>query len=282
MLQAVDREQISAVVTNWRGQGQKVALVPTMGNLHAGHLALVREARKHADRVVTSIYVNPTQFGEGEDYSTYPRTYEADRSSLEASGCDLLFMPGHETVYPFGIEHSIRVVAPPDIASRLEGKSRPGHFDGVLTVVARLFNLVSPDVAVFGEKDYQQLLLIRRMVDDLSYAVEIVAVPTFREQNGLAMSSRNSYLDDTQQDAAAHLNLVISGVAELVRQDPACWKRAEIDAVAKLEKLGFQVDYVAVRDAGSLAKPSPDANELRVLVAAKCGQTRLIDNMKII
>ena len=207
MLQAVDLEQIRRVTRDWRRQALTTALVPTMGNLHEGHLALVRKAREHADRVVASIYVNPTQFGEGEDYGSYPRTPDTDRVALEASGCDLLFAPGHDTVYPPGIKNSIRLVASPHLAAPLEGECRPGHFDGVLTVVARLFNLVGRDVAVFGEKDFQQLLLIRRMVEDLSFDIRIVSVPTVREHNGLAMSSRNRYLR-AEEKAASHLHLL--------------------------------------------------------------------------
>jgi pantoate--beta-alanine ligase len=282
MQQAVDLEQIRRVMGDWRRQALTTALVPTMGNLHEGHLALVSEARKHADRVVASIYVNPTQFGEGEDYDSYPRTPDTDRAALEEYGCDLLFAPGHDTIYPPGITNSIRLVASPDLAAPLEGECRPGHFDGVLTVVARLFNLVVPDVAVFGEKDFQQLLLIRRMVEDLSFDVRIVSVPTVREPNGLAMSSRNRYLRQEDREAAVQLSSVLSDVVEQVRNHPASWKQAEEGAMRHLETLGFRVDYVAVRRADSLAAPSEEGAQMRVLAAVHCGQTRLIDNMKII
>lgn len=282
MLQAVDLEQIRRVTRDWRRQALTTALVPTMGNLHEGHLALVREARRHADRVVASIYVNPTQFGEGEDYDSYPRTPETDRAALEASGCDLLFAPGHNTMYPVGITNSISLVASPDLAASLEGECRPGHFEGVLTVVARLFNLVSPDVAVFGEKDFQQLLLIRRMVIDLSFNIQVVSVPTIREHNGLALSSRNRYLRKEEKEAAVQLNAVLMDVVEQVRNQASRWEQAEQDAIDRLEVLGFGVDYVAVRRADNLAAPSGKGASLRVLAAAWCGQTRLIDNMKII
>ena len=282
MLHAVDLEQIRRVMRDWRRQALTTALVPTMGNLHEGHLALVREARKHADRVVASIYVNPTQFGEGEDYDSYPRTPDKDHAALEASRCDLVFAPGHGTMYPLGITNSIRLVASPDLAAPLEGACRPGHFDGVLSVVARLFNLVGPDVAVFGEKDYQQLLLIRRMVEDLSFDVRIVSVPTVRENNGLAMSSRNRYLGQEEKGAAVQLSSVLSGVVEQVRSHPAGWKQAEQGAMRHLESLGFRVDYVAVRRADDLGVPSEDEAPMRVLAAVHCGQTRLIDNMEII
>jgi pantoate--beta-alanine ligase len=281
MLQAVDREQVWSVVHDWRAQGLTIALVPTMGNLHKGHLALVERARKEADRVVTSIYVNPTQFGVGEDFGNYPRTLKSDRAALKASGCDLLFAPNHATVYPFGIDHTVRVTASPDISAKLEGRTRPGHFDGVLTVVVRLFNLVCPDVAIFGEKDYQQLLVIHRMVEDLSFNIRIVPVPTVRERNGLAMSSRNNYLETAQKEAAANLNSVLTEVVGRVVAEPSSWAQAEKDATVRLEHLGLRVEYVAVRRAGDLAKPAGEAGEFRVLAAMWCGQTRLIDNMKI-
>lgn len=282
MQQAIDREQVRSVLGGWRRQGLKIALVPTMGNLHAGHLALVGAARKKADRVIASIYVNPTQFGAGEDYGNYPRTLDADREALEASGCDLLFAPDHATVYPAGIENAVRIIASPDLASPLEGQFRPGHFDGVLTVVARLFNLVSPDLAVFGEKDYQQLLVIRRMVQDLSFDIRVIAAPIVRECNGLAMSSRNNYLETAQKETASHFHAVLEEVVEQVIDEAASWRRAEKDAVARLEQLGFKIDYVSVRRSKDLEKPSGDDGNLRVLGAVWCGSTRLIDNMKII
>jgi len=282
MQQAIDREQVRSVVCGWRQQGLKIALVPTMGNLHAGHLALVGVARKKADRVVASIYVNPTQFGAGEDYGSYPRTLDADREALEASGCDLLFAPDHATIYPAGIENAVRIIASADLALPLEGQFRPGHFDGVLTVVARLFNLVCPDLAVFGEKDFQQLQVIRRMVQDLSFDIRVIPVPTVRERNGLAMSSRNNYLETTQKEAASHFSAVLAEVVERVIDEPAAWRQAEKDAIARLEHLGFKIDYVSVRRAKDLQKPSGDGGKLRVLAAVWCGSIRLIDNMKII
>jgi len=282
MQQAIDREQVRSVVCGWRQQGLKIALVPTMGNLHAGHLALVGVARKKADRVVASIYVNPTQFGAGEDYGSYPRTLDADREALEASGCDLLFAPDHATIYPAGIENAVRIIASADLALPLEGQFRPGHFDGVLTVVARLFNLVCPDLAVFGEKDFQQLQVIRRMVQDLSFDIRVIPVPTVRERNGLAMSSRNNYLETTQKEAASHFSAVLAEVVERVIDEPAAWRQAEKDAIARLEHLGFKIDYVSVRRTKDLQKPSGDGGKLRVLAAVWCGSIRLIDNMKII
>ena len=278
MRQAQTREQLWAVIRNWRRAGFRIALVPTMGNLHEGHLALVAEAREHADRVVTSIYVNPTQFGDGEDFERYPRTLEEDQVLLEAAGCDLLFMPDDQTVYPYGLSDATRLTAAPSLANMLEGACRPGHFDGVVTVVARLFSLVAPDVAVFGEKDYQQLLVIRRLAEDLGYPLEIVPVATVRGARGLALSSRNRYLDDAQRAAAEQLNSVLSAAAGRVAVSPADWPAAEHEARELLEQGGLRVDYVAVRRASDLAAPEAGDRELRVLAAAWSGTTRLIDN----
>lgn len=281
MQQVESREQVHSITRRWRREGLQVALVPTMGNLHAGHLALVDAARHAADRVVASVYVNPTQFGEGEDYASYPRTLEADRRVLEQAGCDLLFVPEHSTMYPAGLDNAVRILAAPSLADILEGESRPGHFDGVVTVVARLFNLVGPDCAFFGEKDYQQLLVIRQMADDLGYPIRIESVPTIRESSGLAMSSRNNYLQPEQKEAAAALNQVLMEAALRVEQKGTDPVVAEKDAAAHLQSLGMQVDYVAVRRSDNLAEPGPERTPLRILAAALCGRTRLIDNVEI-
>ena len=282
MQRAENRKQIHAVTEPWRREGLKIALVPTMGNLHRGHLSLVEAARREADRVVTSIYVNPAQFGEGEDYASYPRTLEADSLALEQAGCDLLFVPGHNTMYPSGLDHAVRLLASPDLAGVLEGDSRPGHFDGVVTVVARLFNLVVPDVAVFGEKDYQQLLVIQRMADDLGYGIRIVPVPTVRETSGLAMSSRNNYLDKAERESAGRLNAILLHAAGQVRSGCENCIQVEQAATARLKELGFQVDYVAVRRAEDLLMPGSGDPDLRVLAAVWSGPTRLIDNVRVI
>jgi pantoate--beta-alanine ligase len=279
MRQATNREQIRAITRRWRSEGLKTALVPTMGNLHRGHLALVDAAKREADRVVTSIYVNPAQFGEGEDFENYPRTLAADCELLEQAGCDLVFVPDQRTMYPFGLKAPVRVLAPADLSTSLEGESRPGHFDGVLTVVARLFNLVDPDVAIFGEKDFQQLLVIRRMVDDLGYGIRIVPVPTVREPSGLAMSSRNNYLDASERKAAGSLSTVLLEAADCISGGSKDWVKAERDAKARLKALGFHVDYVAIRRAKDLGEPRPGDIELRVLAAVHHGPTRLIDNV---
>jgi pantoate--beta-alanine ligase len=278
---ASTREQVREVTLGWRRQGLKTALVPTMGNLHDGHLALVDAARRKSDRVVTSIFVNPTQFGPGEDFESYPRTLAADRERLERAGCDLLFLPDQGAMYPFGLQNQVRVLAAADLAADLEGRVRPGHFDGVTTVVARLFNLVNPDIAIFGEKDYQQLLVIRRMVADLGFAVEVLSVPTVREESGLAMSSRNSYLEAAQRKAAGVLHEVLRDAAQQVESGMQDLSQIENGAVAQLEHEGFRVEYLAVRDAASLSRPGPSDRHLRILVAAVFGRTRLIDNIGV-
>jgi pantoate--beta-alanine ligase len=279
---AADRAQLRPILRAWRQAGRSVALVPTMGNLHAGHLALVEAARRAADCVVCSIYVNPTQFGPGEDYRRYPRTFDADRARLEAAGCDLLFHPDDATMYPGGQDDATRLCAAPSLANVLEGARRPGHFDGVVTVVARLFNLVGPDVAVFGEKDYQQLLVIRRMVNDLAFPLRILPVATVRAPDGLALSSRNGYLDDRQRALAVGLSRALDDTIERLRTDAADVAGAEQAACAALGAQGFRVDYVSVRRAADLAPPGPGDTDLRVLAAVWCGNTRLIDNRPLL
>jgi len=201
-----DKHELREQLADWRSEGEHIAIVPTMGNLHAGHIALVEAARKQAERVVVTVFVNPTQFGEGEDFDSYPRTIEKDARRLRKASADVLFVPGVETVYPFGIENATRITVP-GLTEQLCGSFRPGHFDGVTTVVARLFALVQPDVAVFGQKDFQQQLVIRRMVDDLNLHIKMVTVPTVREPDGLAKSSRNAYLDENERRAAPALRV---------------------------------------------------------------------------
>jgi len=276
---AQDREQPWAGLRAWRSSGLTTALVPTMGNLHDGHLALVRVAREHADRVVASIYVNPTQFGEGEDYGRYPRTPEEDLSRLESTHCDMVFMPEEQAMYPRGLTDSTRVTAAPSLSGILEGASRPGHFDGVVTVVARLFNLVGPDVAVFGEKDYQQLLVIRRLVEDLGYPIRIVSVPIVRGSGGLALSSRNRYLDAGERLAAEQMNAVLAAAAGRLASSSADPDAVARDARQRLENAGLVVDYVVVRRADDLTEPNAPDTNLRILAAVRCGDTRLIDNV---
>jgi pantoate--beta-alanine ligase len=264
----------------WRVRGLRVAFVPTMGNLHAGHLALVQHARAVADRLVVSIFVNPLQFAPGEDYAGYPSTPAADRAALAAEGTDLLFAPTVDEMYPDG-QAGTTVVVVPALNSLLEGEFRPTHMDGVATVVARLFGMVQPDVAVFGEKDYQQLLLVRRMVRDLCLPVEVAAVETVRETDGLAMSSRNSYLSAHERAIAPALYRQLCAVRAKVEGGARDFPAIESGALAALTEAGFRPDYLRIRNARDLGEAVPGERELRVLAAARLGRTRLIDNIGI-
>ncbi|MEJ2622590.1 MAG: pantoate--beta-alanine ligase [Candidatus Thiodiazotropha sp.] len=268
------------MVLGWRNHAEKIGFVPTMGNLHEGHLALVTEAKRRARRVIVSIFVNPLQFGDGEDFEDYPRTLEADQQQLSAAGVDLLFAPSPEVVYPLGQAQQTRVEVP-EISDQLCGASRPGHFIGVATVVCKLFNMVQPDLAVFGEKDFQQLMVIRKMVADLSMPVEIVGLKTVREEDGLAKSSRNGYLSREQRQIAPQLFKIIQQTAEALRGGERDFTRLEADAREKLQIAGFQPDYYAIREADNLASPTESDRPLVVLAAAYMGTTRLIDNLRV-
>lgn len=265
---------------DWRGQGLPVAFVPTMGNLHAGHLRLVEEAKKQADRVVVSIFVNPTQFGPNEDYAQYPRTPEADAEKLRAAGADLLYLPGTAELYP-AAPAAMAYVEVPGLSDDLCGRFRPGHFRGVATVVLKLFNQVQPDIALFGEKDYQQLTIIRRLVADLDLPVRIQGVPTMREGDGLAMSSRNGYLSAAERRQAAGLYAHLAQAAADIRRGARDFDRIEAERLAALRAGGFLPDYFAVRRQADLASPGPDEQRLVILAAARLGRTRLIDNLQV-
>lgn len=270
-------KELRRLVADARRAGHAIGFVPTMGNLHDGHYSLVRIARERAGCVVASVFVNPTQFGPNEDFARYPRTPDADADGLAQHGCDVLFLPSVETIYPFGAQASVSIHVPV-VTETLEGAIRPGHFDGVATVVARLFNLVQPDVAVFGQKDYQQLLVIRRMVRDLAFPIEIVAAPIAREANGLAMSSRNQYLDASARERAG----VIRATLEAMRDGVGAGSSfAEIEAAARaaLAQAGLVPDYAVLRKADDLGEPVPGQRDgLVALIAARSGTTRLIDN----
>jgi pantoate--beta-alanine ligase len=270
------RQQVAAL----RARGGRIAFVPTMGNLHAGHLELVRQARLLADHVIVSIFVNPAQFGPQEDYDNYPHTPERDRDALLQAGADLLFLPGVAEIYPQG-PGLTTIVEVPVLNRVLEGQHRPTHFNGVTTVVAKLFNLVQADVAVFGEKDYQQLLLIRRMVADLCMPVAIFGVATVREADGLAMSSRNGYLSAEERAVAPRLYAVLMRVKNRVEAGGEDVARIEQDALAELAAAGFQPDYVSVRRQSDLVPPGPADTALIALAAARLGPARLIDNISI-
>ena len=267
-------------VRGWRRAGLKVAFVPTMGNLHAGHVSLIEAARRHGDRFVASIFVNPMQFGPNEDFAHYPRTPQEDARMLAAAGCSLMFMPEVGEIYPHGSERATRVEVP-GLSRILEGEFRPGHLEGVSTVVAKLFHIVEPDVAVFGEKDFQQLTVIRRMVEELCMPVEIIAAPTVRDADGLAMSSRNQYLTVAERALAPKVYATLEAAAQRLRSGEADYTSIERAGFVALEGAGFRPDYFSVRQAADLAPPAPAARELVVLLAARLGRARLIDNVQI-
>jgi pantoate--beta-alanine ligase len=270
--------ELRTEVRAWRAAGLRVGFTPTMGALHAGHLSLIGLARQHADRVVTSIFVNPTQFAPHEDFDAYPRDEARDAALLAKAGCDLLFAPTVAEMYPPGASTTVTVAG---VSEPLDGQARPGHFAGVATVVTKLLNQCAPDVAVFGEKDFQQLQVIRRLVRDLDLPVEIVGAPIVRETDGLALSSRNAYLTAAERPIAGELNRILAAAVARLRAG-APVSQVEREAVEGLETAGFQrVDYVEVREPATLARlgPGPLESPGRILGAAVVGRTRLIDNM---
>jgi pantoate--beta-alanine ligase len=273
---AAVREHVRA----WHRQGLKVAFVPTMGNLHAGHVSLIEAARRHGERFVASIFVNPMQFGPNEDFAHYPRTPRDDERMLAAAGCSLMFMPEVNEIYPHGSERATRVEVP-GLSRILEGEFRPGHLEGVSTVVAKLFHIVDPDVAVFGAKDYQQLTVIRRMVDDLCMPVAIIAAPTVRDTDGLAMSSRNQYLTAEERKLAPTIYQALRAAAHRIGSGDSDYAGIEREGHQALEATGFRPDYFAVRQADTLLTPAAGARELVVLTAARLGKARLIDNVQV-
>ena len=267
-------------VRGWRREGLRVAFVPTMGNLHAGHMSLIEAARRHGERFIASIFVNPMQFGPNEDFAHYPRTPVEDARMLAVAGCSLMFMPDASEIYPYGSERATRVEVP--VLSRLlDGEFRPGHFEGVSTVVAKLFHIVEPDLAVFGEKDFQQLTVIRRMVAELCMPIEIVAAPTVRDADGLAMSSRNQYLTVAERALAPKIYATLQAAAQRVRSGEGDFTSIERSGFQALESAGFRPDYFSVRQAADLAPATPAARELVVLTAARLGRSRLIDNVQV-
>lgn len=267
------REQVHA----WHAKGETVAFVPTMGNLHLGHITLVKEAVKRADHVVASIFVNPMQFGQNEDLDAYPRTLAADQQALIDAGAELLFTPTSKIIYPKGMQQQTYVEVP-KIGDELCGASRPGHFRGVATIVCKLFNIVQPDIALFGKKDFQQLLVIKTMVEDLSMPIEIIGVETIREASGLAMSSRNGYLNPSQQMRAATLKQVMDTMSAQIQSGQAI-VGVIAKAQAKLIEAGFKPDYLEVRSSKDLSPAKDEQQALVIVAAAYMGTTRLIDNL---
>lgn len=273
-------KELRAMLRARRERGQKVAFVPTMGNLHQGHLELVHNARSQGDVVVTSIFVNPMQFGENEDLDAYPRTLAEDQKVLEEAGNDIIFAPSAREIYPAGMADQTRIVVP-QLTEFHCGASRPGHFTGVATVVTMLFNIVQPDVAVFGEKDFQQLAVIRKLVRDLFLAVKIVGVETVREEDGLAMSSRNGFLAPEERERAPLLYRLLTETREAIEGGNLDFPALAEKAKQRLLEGGFQPDYFNIANSATLRPASPDDNDITILAAARLGKTRLIDNVSL-
>jgi len=273
-------EALRDQVRQWRAAGESVALVPTMGNLHAGHLELARLAGNQAHRSIVSIFVNPMQFGAGEDFNSYPKTFEADRQRLASIGVDLLFAPAVDEIYPRGEQGQTRVEVP-GLSDILCGASRPGHFVGVATVVCKLLNMAQPDLALFGEKDYQQLMVIRRMVEDLAMPIKILGLPTVRGPDGLALSSRNGYLTQVEQALAPRLYQTLLDTRQAIQAGERDYPALEQKGLKQLGSAGFDPDYFALRRASDLALPAMQDGELVILAAARLGRARLIDNLRV-
>lgn len=272
--------ELRAAIAQARAEGKQIGFVPTMGNLHAGHVSLVQIAAQRADFVVASIFVNPLQFGAGEDLDKYPRTLAADQEKLLAAGCHLLFHPDVAEIYPHGMGDQTRVSVP-GVSEGLCGASRPGHFEGVATVVTKLFNMVHPDLAVFGEKDYQQLAVIRALVQDLNMPIQIIGAPTQRAEDGLALSSRNGYLSDEQRATAPALYRGLQTIAEELRRGARDYARLIETTQAQQRTAGFIPDYLEIRNAVNLRPAQVDDHHLVILTAAQLGSTRLIDNLVV-
>lgn len=273
-------EELRAEIAAWRRAGETISFVPTMGNLHDGHISLLTKARELASRSVVSIFVNPIQFGRGEDYAKYPSTLEADKQKLSAAGLDLLFAPNLDQLYPGGIEEDTRVSVP-GLSSILCGQFRPGHFSGVATVVTKLLLNVQPDLALFGEKDYQQVLVIKQMVHDLLMPVQIIGQPIVRESDGLAMSSRNAYLNARERELAPQIYQAMIRAREKLLSQTLSLIAVETAGMAELAALGFRPEYFSLRRAQDLGLPQPGDTTLQLLVAAWLGPARLIDNLRI-
>ncbi|MGE8393861.1 pantoate--beta-alanine ligase [Pseudomonas sp. BIGb0427] len=272
--------ELRAAVARARSEGKRIGFVPTMGNLHSGHAALVTKAAQRVDFVVASIFVNPLQFGPSEDLDKYPRTLAADQEKLLQAGCHLLFAPTVEEMYPDGMAGQTRVSVP-QLSDGLCGASRPGHFEGVATVVSKLFNMVQPDLAVFGQKDFQQLAVIRALVRDLNMPIQIIGEPTVRAEDGLALSSRNGYLSNEQRATAPALYRLLSQMAAAIEQGERDYPALIANGQQQLAAAGFRPDYLEVRQALSLRPATPEDRDLVILVAAFIGATRLIDNLHL-
>jgi len=273
--------ELRDIVATWRRDGHRIAFVPTMGNLHDGHLSLLERAREIADRTVVSIFVNPIQFGKGEDYATYPSTLEEDKAKLAPNGLDVLFAPNLQQLYPGGMEEDTRVTVP-GLSTILCGEFRPGHFSGVATVVTKLFCSVQPDCALFGEKDLQQLMVIRRMVDDLCMPVEVIGQPIVREPDGLAMSSRNSYLTDEERKKAPLIYRTLQQARDEVLKGGAEFRPIEAKCEQRLREAGFKPEYFSIRRSQDLSLADDGDSGISILAAAWLGGARLIDNIRVV
>ncbi len=272
--------ELRAAIAGARSKDKRIALVPTMGNLHSGHIALVEKARQRADFVVTSIFVNPLQFGPTEDLSNYPRSLAADQEKLIVAECDLLFVPDLEEIYPDGMQDQT-IIHVPGVSEGLCGASRPGHFEGVATVVCKLFNVVQPDLAIFGEKDFQQLAVIRKLIRDLNMSIQIMGEPTVRAEDGLALSSRNHYLTERQRASAPALYACLNEIAGAIREGERDFEKLTGKGKTALRKAGFRPDYLEVREADTLRNAAAADQHLVILGAAFMGKTRLIDNLQV-
>ena len=280
MYQANSVSELRQYLQHWKDHGQSIAFIPTMGNLHAGHMSLIEKGQSLCDRNLCSIFVNPMQFGPNEDFNHYPRTLDSDLAQLEAAGCDLVYLPTASELYPEGLD-KITHIQVTDLTDHYEGAHRPGHFTGVATVVLKLFNIVKPDVSVFGKKDFQQYRVISKMVDDLNLDVQIIGHETTRETSGLATSSRNQYLDAGQTDKAALIYQILSDTAGQLSEGERDYPAAEQRALANLEQAGFKTDYFKICNAETLLPAGPDDRDLVILVTAALGPTRLLDNIEI-
>ena len=279
MIQANDKDALRVVMRGYRSNAEATAFVPTLGNLHNGHLSLVRKAKEVADRVVVSIFLNPTQFDKPEDLEDYPKTLEDDLALLKQEKVDLVFLPTVQEMYPEGGATCVEVSG---ISEILEGDSRPGHFSGVATVVAKLFNLVQPDISVFGKKDFQQLMLIQRMVADLDFGIEIIEAPTAREESGLAMSSRNNYLTAEQRDTIApKLYAEMNAIKDKIKKGERDFLALQKNSTKNLKNMGFLPDYIEIRNASDLTIASEGDTNIVILVSAWLGKARLIDNITL-
>jgi pantoate--beta-alanine ligase len=280
MDQATSVIELRQYVQHWKDHGQSIAFIPTMGNLHAGHMSLIEKGQSLCDRSICSIFVNPMQFGPNEDFNHYPRTLDSDIAQLKASGCDLVYLPAASELYPDGLD-KISHVQVTDLADNYEGAHRPGHFTGVATVVLKLFNIVKPDVSVFGKKDFQQYRIISKMVEDFNLGVQIIGQETTREASGLATSSRNQYLDQAQQEKAAKIYQLLQQTAQQISEGDRDYESIEQRALAALDGVGFKTDYFRICSTETLLPATSEDRDLVILVTAAMGPTRLLDNIEV-